>query len=242
MKRIIYLMILIAIGAYVSSCETDQDGGSVLTKTSYSLKSDSSTSIEGNIPSSAVWDSQNEFVATAIGRNLSSHFVGSTYLQWNGNTIKVDVKPRYNLYDEPDMSWGTSLNTIISRYGTPDKESGNMILYETGNKAVPYELYQFRNNSLIACGVVAHLEYGSSLVDFLGERDLFYSVDTYNYTADFAHCYGKKNDPQIDYVGQMAFSSSIGGIAVVYVGGNTSRSENGATIVESFANNLEGLI
>ena len=242
MKRIIYLMILIAIGAYVSSCEVDQDGGSVLTKTSYSLKSDSSTSIEGNIPSSAVWDSQNEFVATAIGCNLSSHFVGSTYLQWNGNTIKVDVKPRYNLYDEPDMSWGTSLNTIISRYGTPDKESGNMILYETGNKAVPYELYQFSNNSLIACGVVAHLEYGSSLVDFLGERYLFYSVDTYNYTADFAHCYGKKNDPQIDYVGQMAFSSSIGGIVVVYAGGNTSRSENSATIVESFANNLESLI
>lgn len=242
MKRIIYLMILIAIGAYVSSCETDQDGGNVLTKTSYSLKSDSSTSIEGNIPSSAVWDSQNEFVATAAGCNLSSHFVGSTYLQWNGNTIKVDVKPRYNLYDEPDMSWGTSLNTIISRYGAPDKESGNMILYETGNKAVPYELYQFSNNSLIACGVVVHLEYGSSLVDFLGERYLFYSVDIDNYTADFAHCSGKKNDPQIDYAGQMAFSSSIGGIAVVYVGVNTSRSENSATIVESFANNLESLI
>lgn len=242
MKRVIYLMILIVMGAYVSSCEKTHDGGSVLTKTSYSLKSDSSTGIDGNVPSSAVWDSQNEYVATAIGRNLSSHFIGSTYLQWNGNTIKVDVKPRYNLYDEPDMSWGTSLNTIISRYGAPDKESGNMILYETGNKAVPYELYQFSNNSLTACGVVAHLEYGSSLVDFLGERYLFYSVDTYNYTADFAHCYGKKNNPQIDYVGQMAFSSSIGGIVVVYVGGNTSRSENSATIVESFANNLESLI
>ena len=242
MKRIIYLMILIVIGAYVSSCEMDQDGGNVLTKTSYSLKSDSSTSIEGNIPSSAVWDSQNEFVATAAGCNLSSHFVGSTYLQWNGNNIKVDVKPRYNLYDEPDMSWGSSLNTIISRYGTPDNESGNMILYETGNKAVPYELYQFSNNSLVACGVVVHLEYGSSLVDFIGERCLFYSVDSYNYTADFAHCYGKIDNPQIDYIGQMAFSSSIGGILVIYVGGNTSRSENSATIVESFANNLESLI
>lgn len=242
MKRIIYLMILIAIGAYVSSCETNQDGGNVLTKTSYSLKSDSSTSIEGNIPSSAVWDSQNEFVATAAGCNLSSHFVGSTYLQWNGNNIRVDVKPRYNLYDEPDMSWGSSLNTIISRYGTPDNESGNMILYETGNKAVPYELYQFDNNSLCSCGVVVHLEYGSSLVDFLGERYLFYSVDSYNYTADFAHCYGKIDNPQIDYIGQMAFSSSIGGIVVVYVGGNSSRSENSATIVESFANNLESLI
>ena len=44
----------------------------------------------------------------------------------------------------------------------------------------------------------------------------------------------------------MAFSSSIGGIVVVYVGGNTSKSENSATIAYlgdcSINNNCEAPI
>ena len=41
-------------------------------------------------------------------------------------------------------------------------------------------------------------------------------------TATFAHCYGKISNPNVDYGGQMGYSSSIGGFAVVYVPSSSS--------------------
>ena len=78
-------------------------------------------------------------------------------------------------------------------------------------------MYMFDEKGLYSCAALVKYSYGERLVDFLGERYVFFSVDTEDYTANFAHCYGTKQDPQIDLVGQMAFSTSIGGILVMYI-------------------------
>ncbi len=208
------------------SCENRDDWDYLITlhKTSYTMYSDSQTTIDGAGLSVATWTSKNEFVATAKGDKISSNKVGSTTLSYNGQAISVTVKPRYNLYTEPDMSWGSSKSSIIAKYGNPDADDGNTIIYKTANTDVPFIAYMFDERGLFSCGVGVQLSAADKLVDFLDERYVFYSINTSNYTANFAHCYGAKNSPQIDYAGQMAYQSSIGGILVVYASNSLTKS------------------
>lgn len=242
MKKIVGLMLLCATMVWCVSCE--QYGGEVvnqvlLSKTSYTMYSDASTTIEGSNLTNASWSSNNEFVATANGNTLSSDKVGSTNLYCNGQKISVTVKPRYSLYTEPDMSWGSSKSSIISKYGTPFADDGQTIMYETTNSSVPYIAYMFNETGLFSCGAVVQLTAGSTLVDFLGERYVFYSVNTSTYTASFAHCYGRKDNPQVDYAGQMAYQSSIGGILVVYASNSSTRGVNNDTTFNSMTQFIE---
>ena len=201
------------------SCQNAVQGPS-LTKTNYTLYSDATTKIEGVGLSNAVWNSENEFVASAEGEDLTSFLVGSTTIKSGSSKMFVTVKPRYTLYTEPLMLWGYTKSQIIAKCGTPKSETATSIIYETGNSSVPYKLYLFENNCLTSCGVVAQLSVASNLVDFIGERYVIVSAE--GTTATFAHCYGKISDPNIDYVGQMGYSSSIGGFAVVYVPSSSS--------------------
>ena len=245
MKKIFGLMLLLATMVGLSSCEQENDdleNQVQLSKTSYTMYSDATTTIQGSGLTNVTWSSDNEYVATANGDKLTSDKVGSTILYCNGKKINVTVKPRYSLYTEPDMSWGSSKNSIISKYGTPYSNSGNTIIYKTSNSDVPLIAYMFDERGLYSCGAVVQLSAASRLVDFLDERYVFYSVESSNYTASFAHCYGKKNNPQIDYGGQMAYQSSVGGILVVYASNSSTRSADTNTIfntmVESISCNL----
>ena len=137
------------------------------------------------------------------------------------------------------MSWGSSKSSIIAKYGTPSIDNGNTIIYKTNNTNAPLVAYMFDQRGLYSSGVGVSLNAAYRLVDFLTERYVIYSVNTTNYTATFAHCYGKKNNPQIDYAGQMAYQSSIGGILVVYTG-NSTKSNNIDTIFNSMAESING--
>lgn len=228
MKKILQTMLLCATILGATSCEQGiEDADKVsLSQTSYTMYSDAITTIDGTGLIDAEWDSDNEFVATANGSTLSSNKIGNTNLYYNGQKIHVTVRPRYSLYTEPDMSWGKSKNAIISKYGTPMNDNGNTIIYETHNSSVPYVLYMFDNRGLFSCAAVVQLSAAYSLVDFLSERYVFYSLDKTTYTAEFAHCYGSIDDPRVDYAGQMAYQKSIGGILVVYASNESTKGAN----------------
>ena len=217
MKKTLGLMLLCATMAGFVSCQKEENGIKI-NQRSYTLYADDVETIDATgLLDDAIWFSDNEWVATAEGTNLSSGKVGNTILNFDGHQISVTVNPRYSLFTEPNMSWGCSENSIISKYGQPYSKSGNVLLYETNNAAAPYIMYMFDEKGLYSCAALVKYSYGERLVDFLGERYVFFSIDTEDYTANFAHCYGTKQDPQIDLVGQMAFSTSIGGILVMYI-------------------------
>ncbi|MBE6182369.1 MAG: hypothetical protein E7148_06720 [Rikenellaceae bacterium] len=242
MKKIFGLMLLCATMVGTMSCEQEgEDAGSqvLLSRTSYIMYSDATITIDGSGLTNVTWSSNNEYVATANGNTLSSDKVGSTKLYCNGQRISVIVKPRYSLYTEPDMSWGSSKSSIISKYGTPFADDGQTIMYETTNTSVPYIAYMFNETGLFSCGAVVKLTAGSALVDFLGERYVFYSVNTSTYTATFAHCYGRKDNPQVDYAGKMAYQSSIGGILVVYASNSSTRGVDNDTTFKSMTEFIE---
>lgn len=226
MRKFFVLMLLCATMAGLVSCQKEETGIKI-NQRAYTLYSDDVGTIDAiGLPDDAIWSSENEWVATAEGKNISSGKVGTTTLSFDGHSISATIKPRYSLYTEPDMSWGCSANSIISKYGQPFSKTDEVLLYESNNPAAPYTMYMFDETGLSSCATLVKFSYGEKLVDFLGERYVFFSVDTEDYTADFAHCYGTKQDPQIDIVGQMAFSSSIGGILVMYIPNTSNRTRS----------------
>ena len=126
-------MLLCATMMGIVSCETNDNQGITLSKINYSLYSDANTTIEGSGLTNAVWKSNDEFVASANGNQLTSFKIGSTYLSCNGQKINVKVMPRFTSFKEPDMSWGSNKNTIIAQNGTPYSNQEDAIIYKTNN-------------------------------------------------------------------------------------------------------------
>lgn len=222
MKKVLLLAFIAAMS--VTSC-TDKEA--TLSKTHYTLYHSTKERIQGTDVENIGWSSNNEFVATIADGIIEGQYVGNTRVESTegGLVFSVDVRPRHHLYDEPDMDWGASKSTIISRHGQPYSSSSESLTYKSNNPQAPYYVYMFNNTGLYGIGVAVLVSAASELADFLLERYVVYSVNMNTYTASFAHCYGKVKDPKIDYAVGMQYSSSIGGIIVAYIKGNTSKSD-----------------
>ena len=95
MKKFFGLLLLLATMVGVSSCgqeNEDFENQVQLSKTSYTMYSDATTTIQGSGLTNATWSSDNEYVAIANGDKLSSNKIGSTVLYCNGKKISVIVK------------------------------------------------------------------------------------------------------------------------------------------------------
>lgn len=110
---------------------------------------------------------------------------------------------------------------------TVHKQDATTIIFKTDKNASPYVAYLFDNDRKVT-GVGVYIDplQGGELPDFLNERYLIYDVDVSNYTANFAHAVGYRDEPKIDYVGQMGYSSSLGLILIVYAPVNNARGED----------------
>ena len=213
MKKVLLLAFVAAMS--VASCTNEK---ATLSKTYYTLYHSTTEEIQGTDIEGVEWASDNEFVATVSNGVIEGQYVGRTNVNSNKQRLSftVDVKPKYNLYKEPDIDWGISKATIKSRYGEPTASSGDVLFYESGNSDVPLYGYMFKNDALYGSAVIVKVSSASTLASFLIERYLTIGVDMDKYTAYFMHCSGKIKDPRIDYAVGMSYSSSIGAIAVLY--------------------------
>lgn len=216
MKRLFLLAVTAAM--LMLACSKNEDNDVSLSKVFYILYHSQTENIQGENVSNLNWDSNNEFVATVSDGVITGQFVGQTAVSESAHKLafNVEVKPKYNLYAEPDMDWGASITTIKSRHGAPYISDSEMLMYESGNDDVPYYMYYFENGKLKYSYALVKLSAGSTLVDFLAERYLTVDVNISTYTATYLHLYGKKSNPQSDYGVSFTYSSSVGGILVVY--------------------------
>lgn len=107
------------------------------------------------------------------------------------------------------------------------KQDASTIIFKTDKSASPYVAYLFDSDkTVMGVGVYINPLQVDLLPEFLNERYLIYDVDVSNYTANFAHAVGYRDEPKIDYVGQMGYSSSIGLILIAYAPINNARGEN----------------
>lgn len=244
MKKVFLPMLLFAAMFAFTACgDDDEPDKPKLLKNSYSIYHEDIQIIEGTNLSDVVWESENEFVATVSNGVITGQYVGKTEVRSAEKlSFSVEVKPKYYTYEEPSMEWGASKASIKSKYGTPKSEITDALLYQTSNSNVPFMMFVFENDKLTSSAVVANLTIATRLVDFLTERYVVVAVDVDNYSATLTHCYGKRSDPQIDYLVGMEYSSSISGILVVYLPYTESRAIPEKYIDESVFEEFEAVL
>ena len=115
MKKL-FLLALVATMS-MTSCSKEESEVS-LSKMSYTLYHSQNEKIQGTNVNNLKWQSDNDFVAIISDGVIKGQFVGKTNVRESAHRLSfnVEVKPKYNLYDEPDMDWGTSIATIKSCY------------------------------------------------------------------------------------------------------------------------------
>jgi hypothetical protein len=113
---------------------------------------------------------------------ITAGFVGETnILLSNGEdykTFKVIVMPKYNPYPEPDVKFGDSKSSLISKFGTPDSQTSSTILYQSYSSAAPILMLSFdTSDKLNGYSVLVKSMYASMFADFLTERYLAITED-----------------------------------------------------------------
>ena len=161
-------------------------------------------------------------------------------LYWHGIGEQVKYKDGYIQFapmsysNMPTSDIWEIMSSFIPHYikecGLPwtiYKRDASTIIFKTDKSASPYVAYLFDDDkTVMGVGVYIDPFQVGDLPDFLNERYLIYDVDVSNYTANFAHAVGYRDEPKIDYVGQMGYSSSLGLILIAYAPVNNARGES----------------
>lgn len=145
--------------------------------------------IEATSVAPITYKTENEYHATVSASGLvTAKRIGSTSIILDNGSdtqnLLVTVKPKSNLYPEPNVDFGVSRAFIISKYGTPDAEDDNIIGYNSYSSKAPILMFVFdESDKLKASTVMVKTAYSSELGDFLVERYASIGVDDEDFTV-----------------------------------------------------------
>lgn len=121
------------------------------------------------------YTSSNEYYAkvSSLGK-ITAQYVGKTTIRLKSEddtrTFTVNVAPKSNLYPEPNIKFGESKSSVISKYGTPTTTNSG-IGYNDYSPNAPILLVTLDNNDCVTSyGLAVKSAFTSELSDFLGER------------------------------------------------------------------------
>lgn len=159
-----------------------------LSNTTTTLHHGDTYQISAQCENPITYSSANEYHAKVSNTGLvTAQYVGRTTISLNSEddnkSFTVIVSPTSNLYQEPNISFGDTRSTVISRLGTPDATMDNSIAYNDYSNAAQMLIVTFKNDRVDYYGVVVKSAYSSELATFLGERYDFigYSDDIFLY-------------------------------------------------------------
>lgn len=135
------------------------------------------------------YSSNNEYVAIVSPSGMiTAQYVGQAVIRLtstnDNKTYNVKVAPKYNLYPEPNITFGETKSSVISKYGNPDGQTSNTIVYSNYSTKALYLIVSFdANNRVKYYGVVVSKDYTTELSNFLSERYKYvsYSDGVYLY-------------------------------------------------------------
>lgn len=174
-KGLVFLAVVLPL--VLAGCSKDDEPDVISLEVSEkTLYSGDEYQIEATSKAPITYTVENEYHAEVTETGLvTARFVGETnVLLSNGEdtkNFKVIVKPKYNLYPEPDVKFGDSKSSIIAKFGTPDDETSSGIGYIDYSNAAPILMFLFdSNDKLDSYGVLVRSIYSSTLAEFLSER------------------------------------------------------------------------
>ena len=187
-KGLFFLAVVLPL--VLAGCSKDDEPDVISLEVSEkTLYSGDEYQIEATSKAPITYTVENEYHAEVSETGLvTARFVGETnVLLSNGEDTKnfrVIVKPKYNLYPEPDVKFGDSKSSIIAKFGTPDDETSfdngtsSAILYDDYSTAAPFLMFTFdSNDKLDSYSVLVKSSYSSTLADFFLERYLIVSAE-----------------------------------------------------------------
>lgn len=140
------------------------------------------------------WKSSNGLVASVSEDVVTAEHVGEATISSDKGTFKVTVKPSFNTYKEPCMSWGATNSAVksfmkgyYSGLSIYTDDSSTLAYSANVTQKVMLVLYTFENNKMTSSGLTLNSDYVDSddLVDFLVERYVPYAIDSDNYRFYF---------------------------------------------------------
>ena len=162
-----------------SGCNKDNNSNIISLKVSETtLYHDDEYQIEATSNSKITYSSENEYHARISESGLvTAMFVGETNILLSNSedskTFKVIVKPKSNLYPEPNVTFGDSKSSIIAKLGTPNSTTSTGIAYSNYSNSAPILMFLFdSSNKMTSYVIMVRSAYSSALADFLLERYL----------------------------------------------------------------------
>ena len=194
MKRIAIILAAIAV---LVGC-TKNMGLSLNTTevTMYSLEEHVITTDGTNVK----FSSKNPYVANVnetTGKITAMH-IGKTTIDVTSdqgtNSVSVTVKPKYNVFKDPEIEWHISQYAVECRCGRPDEQDDETMMYEfgsarNGDKHIG-TIYTFDDDVLLSVLVIINNSYWSEAAlhlaerfQYIGEEDNTYVyIDTLTYS------------------------------------------------------------
>jgi hypothetical protein len=174
-KLSIVLMAFLAIS--VIGCKKEKL--ITLSETLTTLHHGETYQISAQCEDSITYSSANEYYAKVSSSGvITAQYVGSTTIalrsEEDAKTFTVTVAPKSNLYPEPNIRFGETKNSIISKFGTPDSSTDTSVGYIDYSTNAPGLLVMFDENDCVKdYAVIVKTTYSSELGTFLSERYYF---------------------------------------------------------------------
>lgn len=186
MKKIIILSAIVILTLLTVSCKKDEKIN--LLSTEISLYHLDTYSIQATSSLPIIYTSANEFHAKVNAAGLvEGRYVGKTKIKLKtDNDIKyvnVTVKPKYNLYSEPNIQFGESKASIINKFGQPDNMTSTGVYSYNMVGMYNYMLMIIfdDNDKVETYAIAVSSDLTSTLSSFLSERYMFIHYDNSKY-------------------------------------------------------------
>ena len=176
--RKVVLLFAVLMGVF-AGCSNDKEPDLIsLNETSKTLSYKDEYQIEAKSNSKITYLSENKYHAEVSESGfVKANRIGETNIlvsnSEDSKSVKITVKPKYNTYTEPDVKFGDTKSSIITKFGNDYVETSNGIAYANYSNAAPIVMFLFDDdNKLDDYAVMVKTVYSSDLVDFLLERYL----------------------------------------------------------------------
>lgn len=184
MKKLLSIM-FIAIVAMVAfcSCSKEDDGETLKTLDDLTLFAGQ----EISLPQEGSWTSDNEFVTSISSSRIKAIHCGTANIKLQQGreilTCKVEVVPRFSVYEEPILEWGKTPSEIqkkekgIFQNSYFDKNTGyKNFLFKRNGRIESLAAYSFKNDELVMVSILLDTFDALNVPEMIKERYEFAGV------------------------------------------------------------------
>ncbi len=236
MKKFLSMMLLMASIPCLFSCSSESDEERFGIPKKQSMLVGESFTLEYD----CTWFSSNPFAAKVDNNGtITAVRVGNAEIYSDEHNIscEVTVSPSYTLYKEPITEWGMSKGNVKKEKGTPDNDSGNIILYNKNGKGAMAEMYSFENNKLKSCAIVVDASYSEKIAEHLVQR---YLPTEYNEEEKYIYFIDAETYDDAKTVVAAQFYEEEDYWIIAYMKNTTTKSaDNYNKLFEKFASQIE---